>query len=132
MHPTAKARLGDDHHNGAGGEAKSEHAWPDVLRRTDSPVTGGSPPRPNPSGREGPFGGLRSRVIPDAVPSPRHLACPSVWVGTPTASRLDPPPSSPVGGGTDAAHPREPEPPSPANRPSASARIGVYIWIAVC
>ncbi len=46
MHPTPKARLGDDHHNGAGGEAKSEHGWPDVLRRTDSPVTGGSPPRP--------------------------------------------------------------------------------------
>jgi len=109
MHPTPKARLGDDHHNGAGGEAKSEHAWPDVLRRTDSPVTGGSPPRPNPSGREGPFGGLWSRVIPDAVPSPRHLACPSVWVGTlPSRS----PPSSPVGGGTDAAHPRD-SPPSP-------------------
>ena len=82
MHPTPKARIGHDHHNGAVGEAKNEHAWPDVLRRTDSPVTGGSPPRPNPSGREGPFGGLRSRVIPDAVPSPRHLACPSVWVGT--------------------------------------------------
>ena len=91
MHPTPKARLGDDHHNGAGGEAKSEHAWPDVLRRTDSPVTGGSPPRPNPSGREGPFGGLCSRVIPDAVPSPRHLACPSVWVGTPSLPSRSPP-----------------------------------------
>ena len=28
MHPTAKARLGDDHHNGAGGEAKSEPLGP--------------------------------------------------------------------------------------------------------
>ena len=49
IHPTPKARIGYDHHNGAGGEAKSEHSWPDVLRRTDSPVTqispvtGGSP-----------------------------------------------------------------------------------------
>jgi len=28
MHPTPKARLGDDHHNGAGGEAKSEPLGP--------------------------------------------------------------------------------------------------------
>ena len=38
IHPTPKARIGYDHHNGDVGEAKSEHSWPDVLRRPDSPV----------------------------------------------------------------------------------------------